>query len=314
MTAYVIRRLIQAIPVLLLSSIFVFALIRFIPGDPAYVIAGPDALPEQVEAVRVRLGLDKPIYIQYLIWLGNVLRGDLGKSILNGYPVLELVWLKFGITVQLALGASLVSLLIALPVGILSAVRRGGIFDRLASGLVALSYAIPTFWLGILLVLVFAMQLRWLPPSGHVEFSERPGMALKLMILPSLTLGLYTSAVLSRFLKSSLLEILRMDFVRTARAKGLSEPRVVTGHLLKNALIPFITVFGLQIGVFLGGSVVTESIFDWPGMGRMMLHAIQTRDYPVLQGGILFVVVIFVVINLITDLTYAYFDPRIRYR
>jgi peptide/nickel transport system permease protein len=314
MTAYVLRRLIQAIPVLLLSSLFVFALIRFIPGDPAFIIAGPDALPEQVEAVRIKLGLDKPIYIQYLIWLGQVLRGDLGKSILNGYPVWELVWLKFGITAQLAAGAAFVSLLIAMPVGILSAVRRGSLFDRIASGFVALSYAIPTFWLGILLVLVFAMQLRWLPPSGHVEFSSRPWTAFKLMILPSITLGLYTSAVLSRFLKSSMLEIMRLDFVRTARAKGLSERGVIAGHLLKNALIPFITVFGLQIGVFLGGSVVTESIFDWPGMGRMMLHAIQTRDYPVLQGGILFIVVIFVIVNLLTDLTYAYFDPRIRYR
>jgi peptide/nickel transport system permease protein len=313
MTAYILRRLIQAIPVLLLSSIFVFALIRFIPGDPAYVIAGPDALPEQVEAARIKFGLDKPMYVQYLVWVGQVLRGDLGKSILNGYPVWDLVWLKFGITTQLAAGAALVSLLIAMPVGILSAVRRGGLFDRVASGFVAMSYAIPTFWLGILLVLVFAMQLRWLPPSGHVEFTERPWMAFKLMILPSVTLGLYTSAVLSRFLKSSMLEILRLDFVRTARAKGLSERGVIVNHLLKNALIPFITVFGLQIGVFLGGSVVTESIFDWPGMGRMMLHAIQTRDYPVLQGGILFIVVIFVVVNLLTDLTYAYFDPRIRY-
>lgn len=314
MTAYAIRRLLQAIPVLLLSSIFVFALIRLIPGDPAYVIAGPDALPEQVAAVRARLGLDRPIYVQYLVWLGNVARGDLGKSILNGYPVMELVWTKFLITLQLTIGAALVSLLIAVPVGIVSAVSQGTLFDRLASGLVALSYAIPTFWLGILLVLVFAMQLRWLPPSGHVEFSERPWLALKLMVLPSLTLGLYTSAVLSRFLKSSILEIMRLDFVRTARAKGLSESGVISRHLLKNALIPFVTVFGLQIGVFLGGSVVTESIFDWPGMGRMMLHAIQTRDYPVLQGGVLFIVVIFVLVNLITDLTYAYLDPRIRYR
>lgn len=314
MLNYILRRLLQTIPVLILSSIFVFGLIRFIPGDPALIIAGPDALPEQVAAMQVRLGLDQPIWVQYLIWARHVLQGDLGVSILNRYPVTELIWLKLGATLQLTLGAVIVSLVIAFPLGILSAVRRGSWIDRIAAVFVALTYAIPTFWLGILLVLLFALQLRWLPPSGHVEFSEKPLLALKLLVLPSLTLGLYAAAVLTRFLKTALLEIMGQDFVRTARAKGLAQRGIVFQHMLKNALIPFITVFGLQIGVFLGGSVVTESIFDWPGMGRMMLHAIQTRDYPVLQGGILFVVVGFIVVNLITDLTYALFDPRIRYQ
>jgi peptide/nickel transport system permease protein len=314
MVNYILRRLLQTIPVLLLSSLFVFGLIRFIPGDPALVIAGPDALPEQVAAMQVRLGLDQPIWVQYLIWLRHVLQGDLGVSILNRYPVTELIWLKLGATLQLTLGAVIVSLVIAFPLGILSAVRRGSWIDRIASVFVALTYAIPTFWLGILLILLFALQLRWLPSSGYAEFGEKPLLALKLLILPSLTLGLYAAAVLTRFLKSSLLEIMGQDFVRTARAKGLAQHGIVFRHMLKNALIPFITVFGLQIGVFLGGSVVTESIFDWPGMGRMMLHAIQTRDYPVLQGGILFVVVGFIIVNLITDLTYALFDPRIRYQ
>ena len=314
MINYILRRLLQTIPVLLLSSIFVFGIVRLIPGDPALVIAGPDALPEQVEAIRVRLGLDQPIWVQYLLWLGRVVRGDLGVSILNNFPVAELIWLKLGATLQLTLGATIVALGIAFPLGILSALNRGGWIDRFASIFVALTYAIPTFWLGILLVLLFALQLRWLPPSGNVAFGDKPWLALKLLILPSVTLGLYTAAVLTRFLKSSLLEIMNQDFIRTARAKGLAQRGVVARHMLKNALIPFITVFGLQIGVFLGGSVVTESIFDWPGMGRMMLHAIQTRDYPVLQGGILFIVVGFIVVNLITDLTYAFFDPRIRYQ
>jgi len=314
MANYILRRLVQTIPVLLLSSIFVFAIIRLIPGDPALVIAGPDALPEQVVAIRARLGLDQPIWVQYLVWLGHVVRGDLGVSILNNYPVAELIWLKLGFTLQLTLGAIVVSLGIAFPLGIFSAVNRGGWIDRFASVFIALTYAIPTFWLGILLVLLFALQLRWLPPSGNVEFSEKPWLALKLLIMPSLTLGLYTAAVLTRFLKTSLLEIMNQDFVRTAHAKGLAQRGVIVRHMLKNALIPFITVFGLQIGVFLGGSVVTESIFDWPGMGRMMLHAIQTRDYPVLQGGILVVVVGFILVNLLTDLTYAFFDPRIRYQ
>lgn len=311
---YILRRLLQTIPVLLLSSLFVFGLIRMIPGDPALVIAGPDALPEQVEAIRVRLGLDQPIWMQYLLWLSHVVRGDLGVSVLNNFPVAELIWLKLGATLQLTLGAIIVALGIAFPLGIFSAIWRGGWIDRLASIFVALTYAIPTFWLGILLVLLFALQLRWLPPSGSVAFSEKPVLALKLLILPSLTLGLYTSAVLTRFLKTSLLEIMNQDFVRTARAKGLAQWGIISRHMLKNALIPFITVFGVQIGVFLGGSVVTESIFDWPGMGRMMLHAIQTRDYPVLQGGILVIVVGFILVNLITDLTYAFFDPRIRYQ
>jgi peptide/nickel transport system permease protein len=314
MTSYILRRLVQAVPVLLLSSIFVFALIRFIPGDPAYVIAGPDALPEQVEAARVRFGLNQPIWVQYGLWMQHIVRGDLGNSILNNYPVSTLIFSRFGATVQLTLGAILVALLISFPLGILSAIWRGGIVDRIATTFVALAYAIPTFWLGILLVIVFALQLRWLPPSGYADFSSRPAMAFRLLILPSITLGLYSAAVLTRFLKTSLLEIMAHDFVRTARAKGLHERQVVLRHMIKNALIPFVTVFGLQIGVFLGGAVVTESIFDWPGMGRMMLYAIQTRDYPVLQGGILFIVVIFILVNLITDLAYAFLDPRVRYQ
>lgn len=314
MANYAARRILQGIPVLILSSIFVFVLIRFIPGDPAVVIAGSDALPEQIAAIRAKFGLDKPIWQQYLIWISHVLRGDLGVSVLNGFPVEELIWLKFGATLQLTVGAIVVSLLISLPLGILSAIRRGGWIDRITSLFVALTYAIPTFWLGILLVIIFALQLRWLPPSGRVDFNDKPLLALQLLILPSITLGLYTAAVLTRFLKTSLLEIMGQDFVRTARAKGLNQSGVVFRHMLKNALIPFLTVFGLQIGVFLGGAVVTESIFDWPGMGRMMLNAIQTRDYPVLQGGILFIVVGFVLVNLITDLAYAYLDPRIRYQ
>jgi len=314
MTTYILRRLFQAIPVLILSSIFVFGLIRLIPGDPAMVIAGPDALPEQVAAVRERLGLDKPIWMQYLIWMSHVVRGDLGESVLNGYPVMDLIWLKFKATLELTLGATLVALLIAFPLGILSAVRRGGWIERFTAVFVSLAYAIPTFWLGILLVILFALQLKWFPPSGRVEFSQKPLLALKLLILPSITLGLYTAAVLTRFLKTSILETMSQDFVRTARAKGLNERRVVGRHILKNALIPFITILGIQFGVFLGGAVVTESIFDWPGMGRMMLHAIQTRDYPVLQGAILFVVFGFVLVNLVIDLAYAFFDPRIRYQ
>ena len=313
MTTYILRRLVQTIPVLFLSSVLVFALIRFIPGDPAMLIAGPDALPEQITAVRARLGLDRPIWVQYLIWISQILRGDLGVSVLNGFPVAEMIKLKFAATLELTLGGMLVALLISVPLGILSAVRRGGWFERFVSLMIALGQAIPTFWLGILLVLVFALRLRWFPPSGRVEFSQKPLLALQLLVLPSLTLGFYTATVLTRFLKSSMLEILGQDYVRTARAKGFSEWRAIYGHVLKNALIPVVTVLGLQTGAFLGGAVVTESIFDWPGMGRLLLQAIGTRDYPLLQGTILFIVVAFVLVNLITDLTYGFLDPRIRY-
>ncbi len=314
MTIYVLRRLVQTIPVLFLSSILVFSLIRFIPGDPAMLIAGPDALPEQVLAARKRLGLDRPLHVQYLIWLGQVLRGDLGVSILNGYPVIDLIRRKFGATLQLTAGGLLVALSLALPLGILSAIRRDSWWERITAVVVALGQAIPTFWLGILLVLVFSLQLKWLPPSGHVAFDQQPGLALRLMILPSLTLGFYSATVLTRFLKSSMLEVMDMDYVRTARTKGLREALITSRHVLKNALIPVVTVLGLQLGAFLGGAVVTESIFDWPGLGRLMLQAIGTRDYPVLQGTILFVVITFVCVTLITDLTYGFLDPRIRYQ
>jgi peptide/nickel transport system permease protein len=314
MATYALRRLVQTLPVLLLSSILVFSLVRFIPGDPAMLIAGPDALPEQIVAARARLGLDQPIYLQYVIWLGQVLRGDLGVSILSGYPVFDLIKLKFLATLQLTAGGLLVALFLSLPLGILSAVRRGGWFERVTSMVVALGQAIPTFWLGILLVLVFSLQLKWLPPSGRIDFSQKPVLALRLMVLPSITLGFYSATVLTRFLKSSMLEVLEMDYVRTARTKGLAESGILTRHVLKNALIPVVTILGLQLGAFLGGAVVTESIFDWPGLGRLMLQAIGTRDYPVLQGTVLFVVVTFVCVTLITDLTYGFLDPRIRYQ
>ena len=313
MLKYFLKRIIQVIPVLLLSSIIIFSLIRLIPGNPALLLAGPDALPEQIEVITKELGLDKPIISQYFIWISNILKGDFGKSIINGYPVFKLISLKFIATLELAVSGLIVSLLIAFPLGILSAIKRNGIIEKFTTIFVALGQAIPTFWLGILLVLFFSIKLRWLPPSGRIEFTENPELALKLIILPAFTLGVYTASVLTRFLKTSVLEILTLDYVLTARAKGLSEWIVIFRHVIKNALIPFVTVLGLQFGAFLGGSVVTESIFDWPGLGRLMLQSIHTRDYPVLQGTILVVVFGFVIVNLIIDLLYSFLDPKIRY-
>ena len=313
MTKYFIKRIFQVIPVLFLCSIIIFSLIRLIPGNPALILAGPDALPEQIESLTVELGLDKPIVVQYFIWIKNVLSGDFGNSIINGYPVFKLIKIKLIATLELAVSGLIVSLLISFPLGILSAIKRNSIIEKFTTIFVALGQAIPTFWLGILLVIIFSIQLRWLPPSGRIEFSQNPVIASKLILLPALTLGVYTASVLTRFLKTSVLEILNSDYVVTARAKGLSEWTIVIVHVIKNAMIPFITVLGLQFGAFLGGSVVTESIFDWPGLGRLMLQAIQTRDYPVLQGTILVVVFFFVMVNLLIDLLYSLLDPKIRY-
>ena len=313
MLKYFIKRIIQVIPVLFLCSIIIFALIRLIPGNPALILAGADALPEQIEAVTKELGLDKPIISQYFIWISNILMGDFGNSIINGYPVFKLISLKFVATLELAISGLIISLLISFPLGILSAIKRNGIIEKFTTVFVALGQSIPTFWLGILLVLVFSIKLRWLPPSGRIEFAQNPELAFKLIILPAFTLGVYTASVLTRFLKTSVLEILTLDYVLTARAKGLSEWIVIIRHVIKNALIPFVTVLGLQFGAFLGGSVVTESIFDWPGLGRLMLQSIHTRDYPVLQGTILVVVFGFVIVNLLIDLLYSFLDPKIRY-
>jgi peptide/nickel transport system permease protein len=242
-----------------------------------------------------------------------VLRGDLGVSYLSGVPVSTLLAQRIPVTLQLTLASLVVALAIAAPLGIVSAVRPRSWSARCVTGYNALAMAVPTFWLGILLVLCFGLWLRWLPASGFVPVWQEPARAVRFLILPAFTLGAYVSAVLARFTRAALLETLYQDYVRTARAKGLGERPVIGLHALRNALLPVVTVVGLQFGTFMGGAVITEAIFDYPGLGRMLLQAILTRDYTVVQGTILFVVVAFVVINLVTDLTYALLDPRIRY-
>ena len=313
MKQYILLRLMQLIPVLLLTSVAVFMLIRVIPGDPAHIIAGAEATPEQLEAVRNQLGLDQPLPVQYVIWLGRVLRGDLGKSVISDLPVTTIIAQKLPVTVELTIAALLFSLMLSVPLGILSAVWPRSWVASGAFWWNAVAMAVPTFWLGILLMLFFGLKLKVLPTSGHVPFFSDPLKALRFLVLPALTLGAHVSAVLARFLRSALLETLHQDYVRTARAKGLVERQVVLGHVLKNALIPVVTVLGLQFGVFMGGAVITEALFDYPGMGRMMLQAILTRDYTLIQGTILFIVSAFVLINLVTDIVYAFLDPRIRY-
>jgi peptide/nickel transport system permease protein len=314
MIGFVLRRLAQLLPVLLLASIGIWGMIYAVPGDPVAVIVGENATPEQVQAVRERLGLDRPVHAQYLAWLGNALQGDLGLSIQNREPVRDLIAQRIPATVQLGLAATVVGLLLGVPVAVLSALRPGSWIDRSLSGWSALALGVPTFWLGILLILLFAVQLRWLPAaSTYVSFFESPGQAVANLLLPALTLGVYVSGIFARFLRASLLGELRADYVRTARSKGLRERDVVGSHVMRNALLPFVTIVGLMMANFIGGTVVTESVFTYPGLGRLLIQAIGTRDYPLIQGCILFILVVFVLINLLVDVLYAYIDPRINY-
>ncbi len=314
MIGYILRRLAQLLPVLLIASIGIWGMIYAVPGDPVAVIVGENATPEQVQAVRERLGLDRPVHAQYLAWLGNALQGDLGLSIQNREPVRDLIAQRIPATVQLGLAATVVGLLLGVPVAVLSALRPGSWIDRSLSGWSALALGVPTFWLGILLILLFAVQLRWLPAaSTYVSFFESPGQAVANLLLPALTLGVYVSGIFARFLRASLLGELRADYVRTARSKGLRERDVVGSHVMRNALLPFVTIVGLMMANFIGGTVVTESVFTYPGLGRLLIQAIGTRDYPLIQGCILFILVVFVLINLLVDVLYAYIDPRINY-
>jgi len=312
-TSYIARRLLQLLPVLLLVSVLVVLMIYLVPGDPAANILGPNALPEQVEALRHQFGLDRPLPVQYGSWLGRVLQGDLGRSFLNAFPVSQLIGLKLPATLTLVAGATAVALLISLPVGALAAVRRRTWVERATFYYMSLAYSIPTFWVGILLILVFSVELRWLPSSGYVSFAESPTLALRHLCMPALTLGTYLSSILARFIKATLAEVLAQDYVRTARAKGLPERQVVYKHALKNAMLPVVTVLGLQFGAFIGGTVVTEAVFNWPGLGTTIWNAVLNRDYSLVQGATLFTTVVFVFVNLLTDLSYALLDPRIRY-
>ena len=313
MGKYALRRLVQMLPVLLIVSIAVFSIIHLIPGDPAKIMAGSNATEAQVAALRQQYGLDKPLWIQYFIWLGNVLKGNLGTSLLNGYPVNELIMQRVPATVELAFAAAIIGALIALPLGIISALRPGSIIDFTTTLFSALSFAIPGFWLAILFILLFSLRLQWLPPSGRPEFSEQPVEHIKSLIMPALVLGIAMAAKLTRYLRSSVLEVTDQDYVRTARAKGLAQRAVVTRHVLRNSLIPVITVFGLQIGDLLSGAIIIESIFAWPGVGRLTIQAIGWRDYAILQASVMFIVFAFLIVNLITDLAYGFIDPRIRY-
>jgi peptide/nickel transport system permease protein len=312
MFRFVVRRLVLSIPILLLVSIMVFGLIHLIPGDPARVILGQEATPEAIAGLRHELGLDRPIVVQYMTWLGNVLRGDLGRSLADRTPVLDQIKLRLPVTLELTIGTFVVALLIALPAGILSATRRGSVVDY-ASTLLALGgLSIPSFWLAIMFILLFAVRLHWLPASGYTPFSEDPRANLAAMIMPMVATGLRESAALTRMLRSSMLEVLGTDYVRTARSKGLGEWLVVIRHALRNALVPVVTSAGLLLAGLLGGLVITETVFAIPGFGRLIVEAIYQRDFVTVQGAVLVSALLVVMINLAVDLIYALVDPRIR--
>jgi peptide/nickel transport system permease protein len=312
--AYALRRLLLAVPVLFGVSVLVFAVLHLAPGDPAAIMLGAQATKEDVVRLHRDLGLDQPLVIQYVRWMGHVLQGDLGRSIPLGRAVLPEVLLRFKATLVLTAGALLIAILLGLAAGIVSAVKQYTWLDRISMGVAVTGVSLPVFWTGIMLILLFALQLRWFPSSGMSSpYSSGVADVLWHLVLPAVTLGTASAAALARLTRSSVLEIIRQDYVRSARAKGLAERAVIARHVLKNAINPIITVLGLQVGFLLGGAILTETVFSWPGLGSMMVRAIQARDYPLVQGGVLLIATSFVLVNLVVDLLYAVFDPRIRY-
>ena len=306
------RRLLATIPLLFLVSLVVFALVHALPGDPAVLFLGEEADPETLARFRVRLGLDRPLVAQYATWLARALRGDLGRSLRTNQPVAEAILERLPVTLELLAAALSVSLAIAIPMGIVSAVKRNSGVDLVSTVFALVGFAMPGFWLGIILIYVFALLLRWLPPSGWVPLPASVPQNLLSLVLPALTLGTALAALVTRQLRSGMLEVLRQDYVRTAQAKGLSERQVVGKHALKNALISVVTVVGLQLGGLLGNTIITETLFALPGVGRLMIDAIFSRDFFVVQGVILFLAVGYVLSNLLVDVLYSYLDPRIR--
>lgn len=358
MTRYIARRLLLLIPVLIGISIITFSMLRLIPGDPARVMLGEHATAEQIEAFKERMGLNDPVYIQYIRYLQSLMRGDLGRAILTNELVAVELMQRLPATIELTMGAMFIACLVGITAGVISAYKYNSIFDlsTMLGALVGVS--MPVFWLGLILMFVFGFKLKWLPPSGRltvgielVSITEAYNLdqifsggwgakvitftdflsnfyildsiltanptalrdALSHLLLPSLALGTIPMAIIARMTRSSLLEVLGQDYIRTARAKGLRERAILITHAMKNAFLPIITVIGLETGMLLAGAILTETIFSWPGMGRLVVNRILARDYPSVQGSVLVIAVIFVFANLLVDLSYAYLDPRIRY-
>ena len=312
MARYLVWRGLSVIPTLVGITVLVFLVTYFIPGDPAQVMAGTEAPPEVVAGLRHQWGLDQPIYVRYGLWLANIARGNLGESYFSHQTVLRLVGRAFPVTFELAMLSLLIAVLIAVPAGIVSAVRPSSWFDLGATAVGFVGLSIPGFWLGIMLIYLFGVHLRWLPAGGFIPLSQGVPANLRSMILPAIALGTFASTQLMRYLRAGMLDVLNADYIRTARAKGLAAAMVLLRHAMRNALIPFMTVLGVQMGYLLGGTVITESVFALPGIGRLVLNAILNRDYQVAVGIILLIAGAFVLVNLVVDLLYPVIDPRVR--
>ena len=336
MGRYILRRLIQLVPVLLGISLLVFAFLHLIPSDPAVTLLGDRATPEAVEQLRERMGLNQPLPLQYLSFLGSLLSFDLGTSIFTGVPILDEIKLRWPATFELSVVAMLIALLLGIPAGVIAAVKKNSLVDNLTMSGSLLGVSMPVYWLGLLLVYLFAVNLQWLPPSGRIGidagYSFQPitgffifdaliqgdfaalGNILSHLVLPAVTLSTIPLAIIARITRSAMLEVLSQDYIRTARSKGLKELMVIGKHALKNAMLPVVTIVGLEFGTLLGGAILTETIFSWPGIGSWIYGGILQRDYPVVQGGVVFVAFMFVLVNLLVDLSYAFLDPRIQYK
>ena len=313
MFGVLIRRLASAVPILLLVSLMTFSLMHFIPGDPAVAIAGVSATPQQLMQIRKDLGLDEPFFTQLFTWYGGLFRGNLGRSILMGVPVFDVMLFRLPVTIALSLYALVITLVIGLAAGIFAALRHNTWVDQAAMIFAMFGISLPNFWLGLLMIIFFAVMLGWLPTGGYIAFSDNPIGWLRTSTMPAFSLALLQVGLLARITRSTMLEVLRQDFIRTARAKGLPRRVVVVKHALANALIPITTVVGIIVSLLVSGSVVTETLFSIPGVGQLLTQAVLNRDYPLVQGGLLMVTALLVLVNVLVDVSYALLDPRVRY-
>jgi len=313
MIDFIVRRLIAIIPVLAVVAVFVFLMLRLTPGDPAAVIAGDNATSDQIADIREKLGLNEPIWTQFAIWIGNVLQGNFGESFFFKKTVAELIAQRIEPTLALAVCTLILAVVIAVPLGVLAAWRHGSLLDRVVMGFAVLGFSVPVFVIGYCLIYVFAIELGWLPVQGYTRIGVNFGQFVERMILPSITLAVVYIALIARITRASVLEVLNEDYIRTARAKGLSNRVVLMRHALRNAAVPILTVIGIGVALLIGGAVVTESVFGLPGLGRLTVEAVLSRDFPTIQTVILLFSVVYVVINLLIDVAYTLFDPRIRY-
>ncbi len=313
MTAYIIRRLLATIPVMIVVALFVFLLLHLTPGDPAAVIAGDDASPAEIDGIRSKLGLDRPIWEQFVIYVLSLLRGDLGTSIFSNLPVTTLVMQRLEPSVVLALSTLVVAVLFAIPMGVLAAWKARSAIDRIVMGFSVLGFALPVFLVGYLLIYIFAIELRWLPVQGYRPLSQGVWETARSIILPAFALGMVYMALIARITRASMLEVLSEDYIRTAHAKGVAKKSVLLKHALKNAAVPIVTVIGIGLALLISGVVITETVFNIPGLGRLTVDAILKRDYPIIQGLIILFAGAKVLINLMIDISYSFFDPRIRY-